>query len=185
MNRHDSVNHNRPLKNTAKQHKSKAAVVASKFWPGGPVDQARDSDTGLSLASLHCLSRKGLWGLLLFLLASVVAFMSRDFNLYLALPESVLQIVGCPPPATMIHLALTGYSFTIVVPVLIRMANGEKPVVGWRHLIYRTAFYPFYLFSLALPENFAVVVTIGILLYVVEQIGIWSYLYKHLRGAEA
>ena len=184
MNYHDSTAAKRPLKNTAKHHKTKTFAI-SRSWPDGPVDQARESSDGLSLTALHALSRKGLWGLLLFLLASLAAFVTRDFNLYQALPESVLQVVGCPPPATMIHLALTGYSFSIVVPVLIRMATGENPVVGWRHLFYRVAFYPFYLFSMALPENFVAVVTIGILLYVVEQIGIWSYMHKHLRGVEA
>ena len=184
MNRHDPATYKKPLKNTAKQHMPKISVI-SKFWRGEPVDQARASCAGLSPASLHALSRKGRWGLLLFLVASVAAFLVRDFNIYQALPESVLQVIGCPPPATMIHLALTGYSFTIVVPVLIRMATGESPVVGWHHLFYRSAFYPFYLFSLALPENFAAVVTIGVLLYVVEQTGIWAYMYKHLRGVEA
>ena len=183
MNRHDPNTLKRPLNNTAKQHRAKISVI-SKFRTDEPVDQAHESGACLSSVSLHTMSRKGLWGLLLFLLISVAAFMTRDFNLYQALPESTLQVVGCPPPAILIHLALTGYSFTIVVPVLIRMATGERPVVGWRHLFYRSAFYPFYLFSMALPENFVAVVTIGILLYVVEQISVWAYMYKHLRSVE-
>ncbi len=135
-------------------------------------------------SALHALSHKGLWGLLLFLLASVAAFMAQDFNLYQTFPEPVLQILGCPPPAILIHLALTAYSFTVVVPVLIRMATGDKPVVRWHHLLCRVIFYLFYLASTTLPQNFVAVIVIGSLLYAVEQAGIWSYMYKNLHGTE-
>ncbi|MBW2689810.1 MAG: hypothetical protein JRC99_07770 [Deltaproteobacteria bacterium] len=138
----------------------------------------------LTPSALHALSRKGLWGLLLFLIVSVAAFMAQDFNLYKTFPEPVLQVLGCPPPEILIHLALTCYSFTVIVPVLIRMATGESPVIGWHHLPYRAAFYFFYLVSMTLPENFVAAVTVGILLYAVEQISIWAYLYKTLRVNE-
>jgi hypothetical protein len=131
------------------------------------------------------MARKGLWGLLLFLLFSIAAFLVQDFNLYKTLPESILQILGCPPPAILIHLAMTGYSFTVVVPVLIRMVTGEPPVVRWHHLPCRAIFYLFYLVSTTLPENFLAVTVIGVFLYAVEQLGIWTYLYNNLNRAEA
>jgi len=150
-----------------------------KFWP---VDDNEDTvdTTGLDTSALHAMSRRGLVGLLFFLVASVAAFMVQDFNLYKALPEAVLQVLGCPPPATLIHLALTGYSFTVVTRVLIRMATGVHPVVAWHHNLCRPVFYLFYLVSTTLPENFIAVLTIGILLYGVEQVGIWTYMHKHL-----
>lgn len=153
-------------------------------WLDDDSDEQRSSAPRLDNAALHTLSRKGLWGLLLFLLAGVAAFTVQGFNLYQAFPEPVLQVLGCPPPALLVHLALTGYSFTVVVPVLVRMATGDRPVVGWHHLPCRSVFYLFYLASTTLPENFVAVTTIGILLYAVEQVGIWAYLHKNLHGAE-
>jgi hypothetical protein len=161
------------------------AVSIRKNWPDGNFDHPKETREGLNCAMLYSLSRKGLWGLLIFLMTSVAAFLVQDFNLYQSLPEPVLEILGCPPPATLIHLALTGYSFTVVVPVLIRLANGDNPVIRGYHLPCRVAFYFFYLVSTTLPENFVAALTIGCLLYVVEQIGIWSNIYKLLHGAEA
>ena len=161
---------------------SQASVLAvKKPWS----DDVTGSVPRLTLPQLQALSRKGLWGLLLFLLVSVAAFLVQDFNLYATFPEPVLQILGCPPPAILIHLAITGYSFTVIVPVLIRMATGDSPVVRWYHLHCRAIFYLFYLASTTLPENFLAVTIIGILLYTVEQVGIWAYLYKNLHGAES
>ncbi|MCK4507098.1 MAG: hypothetical protein KAU27_01055 [Desulfuromonadales bacterium] len=159
------------------------SVSAGNRWLGD-IDEQKKTEASLASSVLYALSRKGLWGLLLFLIVSVAAFMVQDFNLYKTLPESVLQILGCPPPEILIHLALTCYSFTVVVPFLIRMATGERPVIGWHHLLYRTFFYLFYLVSMTLPENFVAVIIIGILLYVVEQIGLWAYLYKAVRVNE-
>jgi hypothetical protein len=57
-------------------------------------------------------------------------------------------------------------------------------MVGWHHLLCRSVFYLFYLVSMTLPENFIAVIIIGILLYAVEQTGIWSYMYKNLHEAK-
>lgn len=170
-------------KNSEKSHKTRSVPVAG-HWLDHKVDEQQSTGPRMTSTALHALSQKGLWGLLFFLLAGVAAFLVQDFNLYQSFPEPVLQILGCPPPATLIHLALTGYSFTVVVPVLIRMATGDNPVVGWHHFLCRSVFYLFYLVSTTLPENFVAVMCIGSLLYAVEQVGIWSYMYKQLRGAE-
>ncbi len=175
--------HKKNRKGENKSYKAEA-MDNCKPWFGEDSEHHVVHEAGLDTTALHALSRKGLWGLLFFLLASVAAFLNQDFNLYQTFPEAVLQILGCPPPAILIHLALTVYSFTVVVPVLIRMSTGDNPVVGWHHSLYRSVFCLFYLVSTTLPENFFAMVTIGILLYAVEQVGIWSYMYKHLRGAE-
>lgn len=184
MNHHAQSTRKRP-RNHADTSLRTTTVVVDKPWPGGETEQQGGPGPGLNVAALQALSRKGLWGLLLFLLASVAAFRVQDFNLYQTFPEAVLQILGCPPPAILIHLALTGYSFTVVVPVLIRMATGENPLVGWHHLPCRAVFFLFYLASTTLPENFLAVVIIGTLLYAVEQVGVWSYRQRQRHDAEA
>lgn len=182
MNYHNPMNHKSHDKRVEKSQKTQVHA-ANEHWLGGVSDE-HNTGPRLDSSALHALSRKGLWGLLLFLVASVAAFMVQEFNLYQTFPEPVLQILGCPPPATLIHLTLTAYSFTVIVPVLIRMATGEKPSVRWHHLPCRAVFYLFYLASTTLPQNFVAVIIIGTLLYAIEQAGIWSYLYKNLHGAE-
>ncbi len=160
-------------------------VAVKKAWFDDQNDEVQSTGPRLTNAELHALSRKGLWGLLFFLLASVAACMAQDFNLYRTFPEPVLEILGCPPPATLIHLTLIGYSVTVIIPVLIRMATGVIPVVGWHHLACRSVFYLFYLVSTTLPQNFLAVIIIGSLLYLVEQLAVWTYLYRNLHGSEA
>jgi hypothetical protein len=176
------ITHKNQGKSADKAQKAQSARI-NEDWLDD-INEQHNMAPRLSSSALHALSRKGLWGLLFFLIASVAAFLVQDFNLYQTLPEPVLQILGCPPPAILIHLALIAYSFTVVVPVLIRMATGDKPLAGWHHLSCRSVFYLFYLVSTTLPENFLAVIVIGILLYAVEQIGIWSYMYKNLHNAE-
>jgi len=173
---------NKNKRSTKRSEESRLAqpTAVFKFWPDNGVEEELAVTGELDASTLHSMSRRGLIGLLFFLICGVAAFMVQDFNLYKALPEAVLQVLGCPPPATLIHLALTGYSFTVVVPVLIRMATGAHPVVAWHHNLCRSIFYIFYLISTTLPENFIAVLTIGILLYAVEQVGIWSYMHKHI-----
>jgi hypothetical protein len=179
------MNRNAPIgskKHVVKADDKAQVKAMASLLPGIGCRFGRRSvdGAGLNEAELQALARKGLWGLLLFLLSGALLFLVRDFNLYRVLPAAVLQVLGSPPPATLIHLALAGYSFTVVVPVLIRMANGEQPVIGWCHLFWRLAFYLFYLVSTTLPENFLVLVVIGIFLFLVEQAGIWCYRFQHL-----
>lgn len=176
--------HRKSSKTAAKLRKP-ATFSAARQWETDDLDQQSGSGECLNISELYRLSRQGLWGLLIFLLVSALAFMVQDFNLYNALPEPILQILGCPPPAILIHLAITAYSFTVVVPVLIRMATGETPTVRWHHLVCRSVFYLFYLVSNSLSANFVAVVCIGVLLYTIEQVGIWSYKYKYLGGVGA
>lgn len=166
----------------SKKSRLAQATAVFRFWPISDSGEKLAVASELDAGALHSMSRRGLIGLLFFLVSGVAAFMVQDFNLYKALPEAVLQVLGCPPPATLIHLALTGYSFTVVVPVLIRMATGAPPVVAWHHNLCRAIFYLFYLVSTTLPENFIAVLTIGIILYGMEQAGIWSYMHKHLNA---
>jgi hypothetical protein len=114
-------------------------------------------------------SRQNLQSLQLFLLLSCAAFLVRDFNLYATFPENILQVLGCPPPPLMVQIALAGYIFTALTPLVIHLLTGEKPVAQWRHLGYRSAFYLFFLWSGTLTAHFAAVFVTGVALYLLEQ----------------
>jgi hypothetical protein len=129
----------------------------------------RQADCADQAAHLRASSRRGLWNLQLFLLVSCVAFLVRDFDLYSAFPESVLQILGCAPPPLLVQIALGGYIFTVLTPLLIHTLNGDPPPVSGWHLAYRSIFYLFFLCSSTLTVNFVPVFAAGVILYLLEQ----------------
>ncbi|NJC89404.1 MAG: hypothetical protein FIB02_12890 [Desulfuromonas sp.] len=158
-------------------------AVVSQGWAANLIAPTRRTEDGLPANdALRATSWRSLWSLQLFLTISIAAFLVRDFNLYAAFPESVLQILGCPPPPTLAHIALAGYVFTVLTPLVIQLLSGEQPVAQWRHLGYRSAFYCFYLFSNTLAANFFLVFATGIFLYLLEQASICVAITKAGHG---
>ena len=110
-----------------------------------------------------------LMSLVLFLLISICAFAFKDFNLFESASESMRQILGYPPPAYLISVALAVYCFSSAVLTLTAMANDTKPTQKWNHLGYRSAFFIFYCFSGAITANFLPVLLVGLSLYGLDQ----------------
>jgi len=113
--------------------------------------------------------RRGLSDLQRFILISAAVFMVRDFNLYQAFPEDVLQILGCAPPPHLVLIALAGYVFTVITPLFVHQCCGDKPVANRWHLLYRSIFYLFFLCSQSLDSYFLLVLGTGLTLYLLEQ----------------
>jgi len=157
-------------KSVGKYFLDTSIALLAQGWAGSLFAPARQKEDGLPVNDeLRAISWRGLWSLQLFLTISIAAFLVRDFNLYATLPEPVLQVLGCPPPPTLVHMALAGYVVTVLIPLTIHLLNGDLPVSHWRHLGYRAAFYAFYLFSGTLAANFFLVFATGIFLYLLEQ----------------
>ena len=116
-----------------------------------------------------------LMSLVLFLVISICAFAFKDFNLFAAASEPVRQILGYPPPAYLISVALAVYCFSSAILTLTAMANDAKPTQKWNHLGYRSAFFIFYCFSGAIAANFLPVVVVGLSLYSLDQCHIWLH----------
>ncbi|RLB73886.1 MAG: hypothetical protein DRH06_10280 [Deltaproteobacteria bacterium] len=116
-----------------------------------------------------------LMSLVLFLLISIMAFTFKDFNLFESASESVRQILGYPPPAYLISIALAVYCFSSAILTLTAMANDAQPTQKWNHLGYRTAFFAFYCFSGAIAANFLPVLLVGLSLYGLDQCHIWLH----------
>lgn len=126
-------------------------------------------------AEVNTLSRRSLWGLLLFILISIAALPLREVNLLEVVSENVRAMLGPPAPATLVTVALAIYCFSATSILLNRLANDEVPTLTWAHLGYRTVFYLFYAVSGALASHFLAVFFIGIILYGIEQVHVWSY----------
>jgi hypothetical protein len=107
--------------------------------------------------------------LVLFLLISIAAYTFKNFNLFEIASEPVRQILGCPPPAYQISIALAVYCFSSTVLTLAAIANETQPTPKWNHLGYRSVFFIFYCFSGAIAANFVPVVLVGLFLYGLDQ----------------
>ena len=119
--------------------------------------------------------------LVAFLLISICAFTFKDFNLFEIASESVRQILGYPPPAYLISVALAVYAFSSAILTLTAIANDTKPIQKWNHLGYRSAFFIFYCFSGTIAANFLPVLVVGLALYGLDQfhIGIYNAKMNH------
>lgn len=123
----------------------------------------------------EALSRRGLWGVLLFIIISIGTFLMKDFDLLTSVSESVRQFLGYPPPAYMVTVALAAYCFSVLMIALMQMDSEVEPQPKWSHLGYRAGFYFFYAVSGALTHHFLAVFFIGLFLYGVEQVCIEVY----------
>ena len=121
------------------------------------------------------LQYHSLIGLVSFLIISIGAFTFKGFNLFGVAPESIRQILGYPPPAYLISIALAVYAFSSAILTLTAMANGTKPMRKWNHLGYRSAFFIFYCFSGTIAANFLPVLMVGLVLYGLDQFHIALY----------
>ncbi|MDX2495720.1 MAG: hypothetical protein QNK27_12225, partial [Desulfuromusa sp.] len=116
-----------------------------------------------------------LMSLVTFLLISICAFTFKDFNLFESASEPVRQILGCPPPAYLISVALAVYCFSSAILTLTAMASDAQPTQKWNHLGYRSVFFAFYCFSGAIAANFLPVLVVGLSLYGLDQCHIWLH----------
>ena len=114
----------------------------------------------LRIRRLERASGNGLWSMVLFLSVSFVAF--NGFSIFPDLSDETRRMLGSPPPAEMISLALVVYAFSSIVQTLARMSRKIKPYTGLMHAAFFTAFYTFYQLSGFLQDNFWAVFFAGI-----------------------
>ena len=126
-------------------------------------------------AQHHRRTNQSLLGLVIFLLISMVAYTFKNFNLFEIASEPVRQILGCPPPAYLINVALAVYCFSSAILTLAAIANNSQPTQKWNHLGYRSVFFIFYCFSGVIATNFIPVLLVGLCLYGLDQCHIWIH----------
>jgi len=77
----------------------------------------------------HNRARRSLWSLMVFLLISICAYSCREFNLFEASSEPVRQLLGYPPPAFMVSIALeTSRLPQRLLPLLQLLRRHRRPV---------------------------------------------------------
>ncbi len=126
------------------------------------------------------LTRRGTMEFVLFLLLSTAFFCCRQTDLLAPLAENARQILGCPPPAALVTLAVGGYVISAAILQLHRIVNGVRPVLKWSHLLFRTVFYLFYACAASLQSHFLGVFIAGLALFALDQLNIFTYSVKIL-----
>ena len=121
---------------------------------------------------LNRFSTRGILALSLFLVVSVFAW--RGF-FFLPAPDDVTAILGTPPSASIISIALLLYTFSAIILSLSRMTEGIEHRSSFSHVGYLTAFFLFYYFGKSLEENYWAVFGSGITILGVESYRIWTF----------
>jgi len=124
------------------------------------------------ISRLNRFSTRGILALSLFIAVSMLAWWEFSF---LPAPETVTAVLGKPPSAPIISIALVIYTFSAIILSLSRMAAGIEHRSSFSHVGFLTAFYLFYYFGKSLDENFWAVFGSGITILGVESYRIWTF----------
>ena len=128
-------------------------------------------------------ARKGAWGLILFVIVSVLAI--PGFKALPSLPEKVHQILGAPPKVEWISLALVVYVFSALTLTLARITQGSGVYRGWSHVFYITCFYFFFAFPDVMRDSFWAVFVSGLIILGLENFAIRTYCGEMIEDEQA
>ncbi|MDY0292030.1 MAG: hypothetical protein RBR02_06810 [Desulfuromonadaceae bacterium] len=126
------------------------------------------------IEELQRLTHRGLVGLALFALVSLVAVYFQDSNIMLYLSPQTRDLLGKPPSAIMINIALAVYSFSALILGIGRLTEQDERYRGWSHIGYLTVFYIFYAFANALSVNVVAVIISGCTILGLEYYSTWN-----------
>jgi hypothetical protein len=130
------------------------------------------ADISREIHRLQRFSARGVLALALFLAVSLLAWWGFPF---LPAPETVTVLLGKPPSARIISIALLIYTFSALILSLARMSTGLEHRSSFSHVVFLTSFFLFYYFSRSLQENYWAVFGSGITILGVESYRIWSF----------
>jgi hypothetical protein len=147
-------------------------------------DHCREQILG-TINELHALSRRGLWGILLFMSLSAVTLYCSESGLFAMVPSDVKELFGEPPPAHLLHIAVAVSWLSAFVLILGRRAGDGKPCYSWYNIGLPTAFYPVYVFSDPAGSRFPAVFAAGLVLLIVEHASVMSYAARGIREETA
>jgi len=121
---------------------------------------------------LQRFSTRGVLAMALFLVISLLAWWGFPF---LPAPETATALLGKPPSARIISIALLVYTFSALILSLARMSAGVEHRSSFSHVGFLASFFLFYYFGRSLQENYWAVFGAGITILGVESYRIWSF----------
>lgn len=115
-------------------------------------------------------SRRGQWGMVLFLGISLGALALRDAQLLAALPDTVRALLGDTPPPVLVHLALAASTVSALILILGRITGHTRPDYNWINIALPVLFYPLYLIADTDRSSFISVMAVGLTLLLLEHL---------------
>jgi hypothetical protein len=158
----------------------KQPIVTSGVGAGKVDENTSRSD----IDNLHSLSRQGLWGLLIFLAASAVAFNYRGCSLSGTLPAGMMEQLGPTPDVILVNIVLGVSTFCSLVIIGGRIYNDHKPSSTWTHLWFRVFFYLLYFISGALNDHFNVAFISGLVVLALQHCNNWNHYQRIIEASQ-
>lgn len=104
-----------------------------------------------------------------------------DFRFFPPISEKTRDLLGAPPPPTLISIALIVYAFSALILILGHLNKGSVRFQGWSHMGYLSAFYIFFYYAGLLRENFWPVFIAGLTILGLEHYRVWSVCSETIR----
>lgn len=136
----------------------------------------------LTIDDLHNNSRSGLWGLLLFLCASVIASYFSEHSLASSLPAGIMDQLGSTPPVFLINCVFGASTLSSLIIIAGRIYNDREPGKTSTHMWFRVFFYILYFISGAMGNYFNMVFISGLVVLGLQHYNVWNY---YMRAIEA
>jgi len=168
----------------------KTWTVREKNTMTKPADEGEPfvADPGLrrsmilrTIDAIQLHTRKGLWGLLVFLAVSAMAFAFADHGLSNCLATELRELLGPAPYVILIDIVLALSTACDLVLIAGRIKEGDKPRRIWFHLSFRTVFYLLYFIADALSARVLTVFLTGVLVLGLEQYALMLFATRTIR----
>ena len=123
-------------------------------------------------------SRKGLWGLLIFLAASIIAFYLREQGLSCSFTQGFRELVGPAPPIVLVNIIMGISTVSSLILIGGRIFHGREPGNTGTHLFFRLIFYLLYFIVDSLSDYYHAVFISGLVVLALQHYNIWSYVNR-------
>ena len=125
--------------------------------------------------------RSGLWGVFIFLGASVIALYFNKHSLAGSLPADIMEQLGSTPPVILINCVFGASTLSSLISIAGRIYHNREPGKTSTHLWFRVFFYLLYFVSGALSDYFDVVFISGLVVLGLQHYNVWNY---YMRAIE-
>ncbi len=131
--------------------------------------------TTLSVDELHKKSRGGLWGILFYLVASIIAYHFRDLSLASVVSAETMQMLGPVPPLFMANIVLWISTCSALVIISGRLYHSTEPSSTISHLGFRIGFYILFFVVGGLGQAINVLFISGLVVMALQHYNVFHY----------
>ena len=134
-----------------------------------------------TIDDLYNNSRKGLWGLLIFLGASAIALYFNEQSLAGSLSADIMDQLGSTPSVILVNCVFGASTISSLISIAGRIHSSLEPGNTSTHLWFRVVFYLLYFISGALSNYFNMVFISGLVVLGLQHYNVWNY---YMRAIE-